>query len=78
MSDDKIILRLLVTTILLAWCSVVGLTSSLCGEMSCGCRMLCGLAGMACGAILFVQIACVQIARYYLTEFEGRASAHRA
>jgi hypothetical protein len=75
MSDETIFLRLLVRTILLAWFTVVGLTSFLCDSMSCGCRILCAMAGMTCGAILFLQIACAQIARYYQHELENQSSS---
>lgn len=78
MSDQKIILQLLISTILLSWFTVVGLTASLCGEMSCGGRVLCGLAGMGCGTVLFLQIACAQIARFYRTQLESQAASPRA
>lgn len=57
--------RLLVRTFLLAWIAVVGITVSLCDTPSCDCRVFCALVGMASGCVLFMQVVCAQLARYY-------------
>jgi hypothetical protein len=63
--DSNTLLRLLVRTILLTFSAVVGLTVSLCDTPSCGCKVFCAWVGMASGSILFIQIACAQMERYY-------------
>jgi hypothetical protein len=63
--DSNTILRLLVRTVLLTFFAVIGLTISLCGTPSCGCKVFCAFVGMASGSILFIQIACAQMERFY-------------
>ena len=63
--DNKTVVRLIVVPFFLAWFTVVGLTAALCVTPSCGCRLLCAVVGIASGAVLFLQIACAQIERYY-------------
>jgi hypothetical protein len=45
--------------------AVIGLTASLCDTPSCGCKVFFAFLGMAFGSVLFIQIACVQIERFY-------------
>ena len=63
--DSNTILRLFVPTLHLTFLAVVGLTVSSCDTPSCGCKVFGAFVGMACGSVLFIQIACAQIERYY-------------